>query len=105
MHIIFTSNFAGSYITKSFGEGIGPINMDFVACNGTENGLRMCNYFTHSYGCTHKNDVGIQCQPGLLVLLCGIIINFNSTCLHTFSLVLFHQHNAKMEMLDLWELI
>ena len=51
--------------------------MDYVGCNGTEYGLRMCRYFVHDDGCTHRDDVGIQCQPGLLSLILNSVIVCN----------------------------
>ena len=60
-------NSTGYYITSQFGEGAGPIHMDYVACNGTEFGLLKCRYITHNYGCTHRYDVGIHCEPGIFV--------------------------------------
>ena len=62
--------FLGSYFSSAyFGQGTIPIMMDFVNCSGSELRLWDCNHFTHSYGCTHSDDVGIRCQPGLLFQL------------------------------------
>ena len=48
-----------------YGEGTGPIVMDFVNCNGSEVRLWECSHFTHSYsGCDHTHDAGVRCQPG-----------------------------------------
>ena len=38
--------------------------MDYVNCSGSEVNLWDCVHFTHNYGCTHSNDVGVRCQPG-----------------------------------------
>ena len=46
--------------------------MDYVDCNGSETGLweswyyyvKYCSSFTHYYGCSHTDDVGVRCQPG-----------------------------------------
>ena len=58
--------FLGSHFSSSyFGQGTVPIVMDYVNCSGSEFRLYDCNHFTHSYGCTHIDDVGVRCQPGL----------------------------------------
>ena len=55
----------GSYQeSNSFGGGVIPIVMDYVNCSGSEVTLWDCPHFTHSYGCSHSNDVGVSCQPG-----------------------------------------
>ena len=54
----------GSYHESDFGEGAIPILMDYVNCSGTEFRLWDCPHFTHSYGCSHSDDVGVHCQPG-----------------------------------------
>ena len=38
--------------------------MDYVNCTGSEYTLWDCPHFTHSYGCSHSDDVGVRCQPG-----------------------------------------
>ena len=41
--------------------------MDFVNCTGTEGRvLYSCTTRTHYFGCSHDNDVGVQCKPGIL---------------------------------------
>jgi hypothetical protein len=52
------------YSSERFGEGTGPVWMDFVNCTGLEDRFWYeCRYFTHYFGCSHENDVGIECQP------------------------------------------
>ena len=54
------------YTSKRFGGGTGPIFVDYINCTGTEPRIYgRCSYFSHSYGCSHYDDVGVQCQPGL----------------------------------------
>ena len=43
-----------------FGEGSGPINMDDVACVGTESRLLDCTY-TAIHNCGHSEDAGVTC--------------------------------------------
>ena len=44
-----------------FGEGSGPVNLDFVQCSGSEYIL------TENTGIrsSHALDVGVKCQPGI----------------------------------------
>ena len=58
-----------------FGEGTGPIFADFVNCTGSETRLWPnyyyipgCPHFNHYYGCSHNDDVGVQCKPGMYML-------------------------------------
>ena len=57
-----------------FGEGTGPIFADFVNCTGSEPRLWSryygsgCHHFNHYYGCSHNDDVGVQCKPGMYML-------------------------------------
>ena len=52
------------YTSERFGEGTGPIFMDYINCTGSDS-WRKCSNFTHYYGCSHSDDVGVKCQPGL----------------------------------------
>jgi hypothetical protein len=41
-----------------------PIAADYVRCSGSENALRECTYFSHSFSeCSHDDDIGIICPP------------------------------------------
>ena len=45
-----------------FGPGTGPINMDGVMCNGSENTLFNCPFTSNqNISCFHLNDVSIRC--------------------------------------------
>ena len=44
-----------------FGSGSGPILLDDVNCNGTENSLLNCGY-TSNHNCHHSEDVGVRCK-------------------------------------------
>ena len=62
---IFGANSLDSIYYTS-GGGAGPIFMDYVNCTGSEPRLwRKCSHFSHYYGCSHNDDVGVQCQPGM----------------------------------------
>ena len=40
--------------------------MDFVNCTGEEWRLYGgCTHYTHYYGCSHDDDVGVRCNPGI----------------------------------------
>ena len=48
-----------------------PIALDYVKCQGSENSLKDCVHFSHSYSeCGHSDDVGVRCQPGSYVTHC-----------------------------------
>ena len=39
--------------------------IDYVQCTGYEGRLwDSCTHFTHYYGCSHNDDIGVQCKPG-----------------------------------------
>ena len=70
---LYTQFSDSTYFTSErFGEGSGPVFIDYVACTGSESRLwRLspksqidCLSFTHYYGCSHSDDVGVRCQPG-----------------------------------------
>ena len=45
-----------------FGEGRGPIWLDYVRCTGNENSLLDCPHLAHWYtGCGHNYDAGVVC--------------------------------------------
>ena len=63
VHIV--SHFLGPPITSFFGEGVGPIHLSEVHCNGSEQKLTDCttgNGVISLNGCDHGNDVGVICQ-------------------------------------------
>jgi deleted-in-malignant-brain-tumors protein 1 len=52
------------YSAEKYGKGSGPVFMDFVNCTGNEWRLwGRCTYWTHYYGCSHDDDIGVQCAP------------------------------------------
>ena len=49
-----------------FGQGTGPILLEYVSCNGTESDIEHCNHggwFNHN--CQHERDVGVICIAGM----------------------------------------
>jgi hypothetical protein len=45
-----------------YGQGVGPINLDDVACSGSEASLLSCTYDSHTADCTHAQDAGVRCH-------------------------------------------
>ena len=45
----------------TYGQGIGPINLDDVACSGSEASLS-CTYDSNTADCTHAQDAGVRCH-------------------------------------------
>lgn len=54
---------AGAVATSfaSFGQGVGPIHMDNVECDGTEGTLFNCSALISSHNCAHFEDAGVTC--------------------------------------------
>ena len=48
-----------------FGKGVGPVFIDYINCTG--NFWESCTHFAHHSGCSHDDDVGVQCQPGTIL--------------------------------------
>ena len=44
-----------------FGQGLGPIWLDNLACNGNEERLIDCGYDAHTADCAHFEDAGLRC--------------------------------------------
>ena len=76
IHKYIAYDIDSTYHLQKFGEGTGPIFADFVNCTGSEPRLwpnyyvPECPYFNHYYGCSHNDDVGVQCKPGMYMLYC-----------------------------------
>ena len=49
--------------SKYFGEGTGDIIMTYVRCRGEETSLLDCHHGVGNLGCSHADDVGVQCWP------------------------------------------
>lgn len=62
--LFFSDPTAFSFAT--FGQGIGPIWVDNLACNGDEAQLLDCGYDSHTADCSHLEDAGLRCQRKIL---------------------------------------
>ncbi|XP_071839533.1 scavenger receptor cysteine-rich domain-containing protein DMBT1-like isoform X3 [Apostichopus japonicus] len=54
------------HLSGFYGEGVGPIWLDNVECEGDENFLSDCDKLPiGTHNCDHNEDVGVVCEPGL----------------------------------------
>ena len=61
-----TFNIGGvAFIGGHFGEGTGAIWLDRVQCTGTERRLTDCVNSGENNFCTHSQDAGVRCVPGI----------------------------------------
>ena len=51
-----------SFVNARFGQGTGPILLDNVRCNGTEDRLVDCIHFPSTVDCVHSEDASVRCQ-------------------------------------------
>ena len=61
-----------AYASAYYGEGFGPILLDYVNCTGTEATLLDCSHTNHSQ-CDHSSDAGVDCIGELMIRInCSI---------------------------------
>ena len=51
-----------SYSNSYFGEGVGSIILNDVACSTSERRLVDCSYESDTAACSHSQDAGVMCQ-------------------------------------------
>ena len=52
-----------------FGEGTGPIWLDDVSCEGSENNLSLCSHREwENHNCGHGEDVGVICAGNMIMM-------------------------------------
>ena len=51
---------ARAYASAFFGEGHGPVLLDYVRCNGDEASLLNCKH-ANTTECDHSSDAGVDC--------------------------------------------
>ena len=51
---------AKAYTSAFFGEGYGPVLLNYVNCNGDEASLLNCEH-TSTTQCEHSSDAGVDC--------------------------------------------
>ena len=55
------------YNSAFFGPGTGlPILIDNLHCFGNESTLFECPFETHTADCSHAEDAGVKCYPGII---------------------------------------
>ncbi|XP_072051705.1 scavenger receptor cysteine-rich domain-containing protein DMBT1-like [Amphiura filiformis] len=51
---------------SQFGQGVGPIHLDDVACDGSEVSLLQCSHGGIGvHNCRHDEDIAVRCQPNV----------------------------------------
>ena len=53
-----------TFINAHFGQGTGPLLLDWLSCTGREQTLLSCSHSgigVTSYYCGHDDDVGVRC--------------------------------------------
>ena len=60
---------ATAHTDAYFGEGSGPIHLDFVQCSGSEYNLTECEIEEDRVRTSHVFDVGVKCQPGRVYII------------------------------------
>ena len=50
-----------AYTPSLFGEGYGPVLLDYVSCNGDEDSLLKCKLLNTTSQCDHSSDAGVDC--------------------------------------------
>ena len=58
-----------------FGQGSGPIHLDYVLCSGTEYKLTDCETGNRTRLSSHSEDVGVKCQTSKIM---GLRISIES---------------------------
>jgi len=76
--------YAGAERVQGFGAGVGPIQMDDLACAGNEDRLIECRHLNaQQHNCGHDEDVGVVCllEDNVPVNTCGNgILDVNEEC-------------------------
>ena len=52
---------AQAYLSAFFGEGYGPVLLDYVNCSGDEASLLNCTHANITHQCNHSSDAGVNC--------------------------------------------
>ena len=88
MDCIIASTDAVALLFAPFGQGIGPIWMDNLACLGFEDRLINCTFDPHTADCAHFEDAGLRCQ-GKLPFIVEVLFVFY-TCFFMYMCSLLH---------------
>ena len=69
---------AEAFIGSNFSAGSGRIWLDNVQCTGSERTIINCAASsTGNNSCTHAQDAGVRCPPGIFVILFNTVIECN----------------------------
>ena len=78
-----------------FGQGLGPIWLDNLACNGNEERLIDCGYDAHTADCAHFEDAGLRCLRKA-ISTCTVLLVFHGSLIYCFRMLC-------IELLALWD--
>lgn len=92
-YILFV--FAGASATAfaSFGQGVGPIHLDNVFCDGSEGTLFNCTHILTDHNCVHAEDAGAVCSK-------YNNLQFHHFHLHAIIIFLFLHHFYSLTSLE-----
>ena len=70
---------ATAHSNAYFGEGRGPVHLDYIQCSGRKYNLIDCTTANSTRQTNHSQDVGVKCQPGKRVYLKGRQVNLKNS--------------------------
>lgn len=75
----------------AYGAGDGPIFLDGLNCDGSEESLMDCDMLPNAVStCTHQNDVGVHCQS-ILIYVFSIVY---SDCCFVVKIIIIVRWNT-----------
>ncbi len=82
--LLFTTD-AQAFQSAQFGQGVGPIYLDAVACSGTETDIFECSASAMpAPSCDHSQDASVRCNfPRALLKYCISFIYTHALDTHT----------------------
>ncbi|PIK43385.1 laccase-type phenoloxidase [Apostichopus japonicus] len=81
-----------------FGQGVGPLLLDYVRCRGNEHNLLSWNYRSNSTKNLHDRDVGVVCEDNNPVSTnCdrACVDAETRTCVYTWDVTYYYSMNSK----------
>lgn len=80
---LLMSSDATALSRAAFGQGIGPIHLDDLRCNGSEATLFECPY-DPTHNCNHFEDAGVRCTPERMSYML-LDVSLTNVCLYLIS--------------------